>query len=383
MEPGGRADKLGNEYEQLWVVRQLLLVLQGEAFSVLWEGLGGDERGIDVWVGHSDGTRTGYQCKRQNGSKGNWSISDLQKVLKNAEFQLGRDSKYRFGFVSSDPVLYLRDLVERTERCNRDPAQYITYLTTTSQGLQIAFDQICTLLGVDKTKSEDQYKVFIFLNRLEVCLFDDSEHQGRAELRALARSTVDGNAVSVIAALEDYAIQQIGNEVYAKGIRNYLRARKLQPRNLSGDPQIQKGIETLQARFHESLNPCLINGTLIKRPETEEMINKILAADGSRIVCLLGKAGQGKSGVLYELKELLNEHDIPYLPIRLDRQCPTQNVDNFGKACGLPSSPGACLKALAGEREFAFIPKTFRLRRTDLTGSILIFEMLIRYGLNP
>jgi hypothetical protein len=42
MEAGGRADKLGNEYERLWVVRQLLLVLQGEAFSVLWEGLGGE-----------------------------------------------------------------------------------------------------------------------------------------------------------------------------------------------------------------------------------------------------------------------------------------------------------------------------------------------------
>jgi hypothetical protein len=351
VEPGGRADKLGNEYERLWVVRQLLLVLQGEAHSVLCEGLGDDERGVDVWVGYSDEMRTGYQCKRQNGTKGNWSVSDLRDVLKNAEFQLGRDSRYRFGFVSSDPAPYLMDLAERTGRCSGDLEQYVTHLTTTSQGLRTAFEQICTFIGVDKTKHEGQEKVFNFLKRLEVCFFNDSEQQGRAELRVLARSTVDGNAASVIAALEDYATQQIGNEVYAKDILDYLRSRNFQPRNLSGDPQVQQGIETLQKRFHKSLNPFLINGILIKRPETEETLNKTLPSDGSRIVCVHGKAGHGKSGVLYELKDRLSERNIPYLPLRLDRQYPTQNVENFGKTCGLPSSPGGMPKSAGWQSE--------------------------------
>jgi len=241
VEPGGRADKFGNEYERLWVVRQLLLVLQGEASSVLWEGLGDDEQGVEVWVGYSDGKQTAYQCKRQNGSKGNWSVSDLQEVLKNAEYQLGRDSKFHFGFVSSDPAPYLRDLVERTGRCNNDPAQYIAYLTTTSQKLEAEFGQICKLLGVDKTRTENQQKIINFLKRLEVCLFDDNEKQGRAELRVLARSTVDGDAHSVITALEDYATQQIGNKIYIKDIRDYLRSKRFQPRNLSGDPQNPAG----------------------------------------------------------------------------------------------------------------------------------------------
>jgi len=49
IEPGGRADKLGNKYEKLWVVKQILRVLLGEAKSVLWEGLGKDKEGIDVY----------------------------------------------------------------------------------------------------------------------------------------------------------------------------------------------------------------------------------------------------------------------------------------------------------------------------------------------
>ena len=133
VERGGRADKLGNEYERLWVVKQLLFVLQSEAHSVLSEGLGDNERGVDVWVGYSDGTRTGYQCKRQNGSKGSWSVGDLKEILKNAEFQLRRDLRYRFGFVSKDPAPYLGDLIERTGRCSGNFEQQTTRATCESE----------------------------------------------------------------------------------------------------------------------------------------------------------------------------------------------------------------------------------------------------------
>ena len=45
LEPGGRADKLGNEFERHWGALQLLRVLAGEAISVFPEGLGPDENG--------------------------------------------------------------------------------------------------------------------------------------------------------------------------------------------------------------------------------------------------------------------------------------------------------------------------------------------------
>ncbi|MHC4329881.1 MAG: hypothetical protein ACYSWW_17335 [Planctomycetota bacterium] len=93
IEPGGRADKLGNKYEKLWVVKQILRVLIGEAKSVLWEGLGKDKEGIDVWVRNNDGSRTGCQCKSENGAKGKWRVSDLhaENILTNAKSQLERE----------------------------------------------------------------------------------------------------------------------------------------------------------------------------------------------------------------------------------------------------------------------------------------------------
>ena len=69
MEKGGRADKLGNDYESLFVVQQMLAVVAEEADSIKLEGLGDDEQGIDIWV-YADGINHGYQCKRENSQVG-------------------------------------------------------------------------------------------------------------------------------------------------------------------------------------------------------------------------------------------------------------------------------------------------------------------------
>ena len=170
VEPGGRADKLGNEYERSWGVLQLLLVVGGEATSVLPEGLGPDEKGVDIWVRQIDGKRVGYQCKRENGTKGKWSIADLarERVLENAKFQLSCGDEYCFGFVSSDPAPVLSDLCERTERCNNDPAKYAKYSVTTSAAHSGAFKQINEYFGFDTRKPHNQARIFDFLSRSDL-----------------------------------------------------------------------------------------------------------------------------------------------------------------------------------------------------------------------
>src|SRR5438477_511706 len=63
---GGRADKLGNRYEGLWVANTLIRLLAEEIRTVQMEALGDDERGVDLWVTNNDGWREAYQCKRKN-----------------------------------------------------------------------------------------------------------------------------------------------------------------------------------------------------------------------------------------------------------------------------------------------------------------------------
>lgn len=68
-ERGGYADKRGNQYEDRWVVKQLLRVLNEEILSVTVEPVGEDERGVDLWVTRCDGTRQAQQCKARNPRK--------------------------------------------------------------------------------------------------------------------------------------------------------------------------------------------------------------------------------------------------------------------------------------------------------------------------
>lgn len=190
LEPGGRADKLGGRFEQNWAVLQALRVLAGEATSVLPEGLGADERGVDVWV-REDNHRTACQCKAENGTQGKWTVSGLAGVLRKAQYQLGRDAEYRFAFVSADPAPELHDLSDRTTRCNNDPKAFYDYEVTTSKAHSDAFHDLCDRLGLDPKKPEDLTKGFDFLTRFEILHFPRSG-QGEELLRLYARSILRG-----------------------------------------------------------------------------------------------------------------------------------------------------------------------------------------------
>jgi hypothetical protein len=123
---GGRADKLGNRYEGLWVAHNLLRLLWEEVAAVQLEAVGDEEQGVDVWVTGGDGTRHAYQCKRKNGTVGRWSVADLarQDVLRNAAVQLRRDLSAHFTFVSTDAAPGLRELADTARGAGDDADEY-------------------------------------------------------------------------------------------------------------------------------------------------------------------------------------------------------------------------------------------------------------------
>ena len=350
LESGGRADKLGNEFERLWGVLQLLRVLHGEAVSVLPEGLGPDEKGVDLWVKEQGGAHVGHQCKRENGACGKWSVADLsrERILQNAQYQLGRGPEYHFAFVSSDPVLLLVDLVERTGRCDHDPTAFATYLATTSRDHRKAFEQLARYLSIDHTSPGGQAELFDLLSRIELLPFDRSR-RAREEVKAWSRLTVTGDPENVVSLLGNFLIRQIGNELHADQIRGELRAHGFEVRDLSGVPELHSSIEDLKDRFRRSF--VLLGGKPLGRSETEQVWEQLCASGGQQVVCVHGQAGHGKSGVLFELAGRLDAEGIPFVPIRLDRLRPGTSPDHYGKeVCGLPSSPAASLRALAGGR---------------------------------
>ncbi len=81
-EAGGRADKLGNRYEEMWIARQMLLLLEEKIRSITIEAIGDDEQGVEFWLETCDGKRQAHQCKARNASNEHWTIGifDRQTV---------------------------------------------------------------------------------------------------------------------------------------------------------------------------------------------------------------------------------------------------------------------------------------------------------------
>jgi hypothetical protein len=109
---GGIADKVGNRYESLWLVYQLLELFDGKALAFTNERFGNENDGFEF-----DVERTGYsewfQSKRQTSRS--WTINELaqQGVLVSFQAKLKSGAAKRCRFVSTDAVKQLKLLREK------------------------------------------------------------------------------------------------------------------------------------------------------------------------------------------------------------------------------------------------------------------------------
>ncbi len=344
---GGRADKLGNRYEGLWVVRQLLHLLAGDALDVIVEAVGDDERGVDVWVTRQNRNRDAQQCKRKNRSIGQWTVAELtqQGILQHLACQLRRDAMATFTFVSSHPAAQLRELADMARMAGGNATAYFQEALRVKAHAE-SLRRFCTAVGVNSDDVCGQNEAFDMLLRTESHLFEDST-EGCNELKTLARFQIDGDPELVIALLASFADERLGQLITAEHVRQHLREHDLPPRDLTNDPRAEPQVERLRQEFRDSLRPSLIQARLVPRPEAESILTRITSTPSSRLIMLHGRSGAGKSCVLLRLTELLAEMQIPYLPLRLDRRPPRTNANHYGiDGCGLPASPAIALRSI-------------------------------------
>lgn len=208
-ETGGRADKLGNEFERLWFVRHFVELVAGKATAVQIEPLGDDEKGAEFWVARPDGTREAHQCKRENGSEGRWSIAALEakRIISNAKFQLDRDPAHRFVFVSGDKAPHLADLCERAAR-SESPTVFRSRSVTTSQQLLREFQTLPSYLKTDPDELSGVAQALDFLRRFRP--LSEEKLTLRQRVEDLACAWLTGDPVLAVAALKDLADKSIG-----------------------------------------------------------------------------------------------------------------------------------------------------------------------------
>jgi len=118
MITGGISDKLGNEFEQLWLANLMLDVIADKAISISIEPRDTVVRKAECVVIRPDGTKEAHQCKRGNASDGEWTVGNLVSagIIQAADDWFAKSDTHRFVFVSGDPVPGLRDLSDRARQ---------------------------------------------------------------------------------------------------------------------------------------------------------------------------------------------------------------------------------------------------------------------------
>jgi len=230
-EPGGYAEKLGNRHEGRWVVKQLLRLLNEDINSVTLEAVGDDERGVDLIVLNNDGIRQFQQCKARNASKECWDIGDLKnrRILQNMQFQLDRDPKNEFGFVTGVPASVLGDICESARHSSGDPEVFYKHqIEEVGQSRRMLFCRFCEYLGLDPQHEDGRAKAFDYLKRTHVVLWPDDQNS-RDELLGWAGVLVNGEADIVIGTLAEFAQNNMRKTLTPIDVRIYLAKLGLHP----------------------------------------------------------------------------------------------------------------------------------------------------------
>lgn len=370
-ESGGRADKLGNRYEDYWAVELLLRLVDEKLEYLIIEPLGKDEEGTDILTLEKSGNKVFYQCKGSNTYKDKWTLADLNSsgILKNAFKQISRGEINYFKLVSSVGSVDLNELHDRSKDGSDSLEEYkerigIGSQKSPSQRIKDNFCKVTKYLELDISKDEDILRMQNFLSRFEVILYPDNSHTKMQLLDKINLMFSNNSAEAVRNDLKSFAIEEdyLGTPIYYKDIIHYLEMNSVKLSFLEKDKTINPKINEINRKYIDSIR--LIDDNFISRIElTDNIKRNILKND---ITVIHGKAGVGKSGVLLSVLNGFECSRIPTLSIRLDKDMPENNLRKFGKNIGLPNSPVACLDSISyGQESVLVIDQLDALRWTN------------------
>ena len=167
MEIGGRSDKRGNEYENRYLVKLLLRMVDEDLSSIVIEPVG--ENSAEYIAETADGKRFYYQCKASNGVADHWRISDLKKydVWKRAKEIILSDEVNCYCFVSPVPYDDIDEICYRA-RTNSSPKEFFEkQIKDKRHGSMVS--KIASELELDLKQAKDKNE-FVYI--LSHCYFE-------------------------------------------------------------------------------------------------------------------------------------------------------------------------------------------------------------------
>lgn len=166
-ETGGRGDKYGNTYENEYLARLFLRLVNGKLKSICVEPIGEGHDAIEYITTDLDNINEYYQCKGSNGEQQYWRCSDLQKydTFSRAKQILEQDPNGKYIFVSPLGYEGLDELCNRARTCTTSK-DFVEYQLNSKQK-KSAFNYILGKWCLDKENEEElQRAVFLLSHSL-------------------------------------------------------------------------------------------------------------------------------------------------------------------------------------------------------------------------
>jgi hypothetical protein len=353
-ETGGRANKFGNRYESRWVVNQLLRLLKEEIASVTIEAIGEEEVGVDLWIKNLDESQECHQCKARNGSKEYWDLGDLSTrlIFEKAKQQLDSNKNVTYSLVSAVAGMMLNDLTIRAQNSNSNPEDFYHYQIETSASVSSAFKSFSKYMELNIQTAQGRSLAYEYLKRIHMVQYPDDGNVKRSLCEAIKYLFV-GDVEAIYSLISNFPIENnlLGKEITVYMLNNYLEAQpSIATRHLYKDQKIIPRIEYYNNEFASSFVP--INNSIIHRTESDECYSEII--NGKSII-IHGKAGSGKSGIIFEFMKRLKKNNIVHFALKLDRRIPEHTSEKYGESLGLPASPIFCLDAISKSDEAVLI----------------------------
>ena len=371
LERGGRADKGGNQYENHFLGKQLLLLAEEKLKTVEVEPLGDEGRGTEYIVVKPDDTKVYYQCKAANAAKSSWSIADLagHKVFENAKAHIQESPKNEFHFISPLSYKDLDDLCTRARR-NHSAEDFIKHQIT-NDPLRNALKACEVQFGLSRAKPAELEQLVYILSR---CYFEQVIYTQETiqDAENLVGWFFCGDAKTARMLLENYVNDQgkYGIELSPHDIVSFMQQRGHSLRDYGKDESVWQRIQILNDTHWEKYSP--INGMLLPRTAATTAIQLLLS--GTSVV-LHGWAGSGKSGCVEIVSNYLRENNVLFLRLKLDKSIPRNTSTQYGQDLGLLDSPVRCLQKIAGGRECVIILDQLDALRWTSTHSPTAFSV--------
>lgn len=352
-EAGGRADKAGNRFEIRYFILQLLKVIEEDIRSATLEALGDDEKGTDIWIENKDGTRESQQCKGRYANNDNWNFSAMDKydIFKNWKYQLDRDTNFFVSLVSPISFIVFQDLIKRAKNTSDNPRDFYENQVKKSDDKMIkCYSNYCKRMKLNPEDERDLIQSIDYLNRTNYHQTSDEELKNfilnKIKYLFIGDTEIIYNYFVELVIDENILAQKI-DVIY---LNNFIKSKNIMFRNLSKDDRILPRIIELNNEYNQFFSP--INGNLIEREEFSKC--KELIEEGKSII-IHGKAGYGKSGITQLIIQYCDQKAIPHVAIKLDKRVPRDNVEEWSKKLGLPTSIGFCIDRISKDKNAVII----------------------------